>query len=269
MSAFTGPGGGAPAGVSQVAVPPAGAWPAGVPSAGVRPLLAEQLMVLAFSPGDWRLRMGAGSFLSPGLVGAVLTELTLRHCIATDQRGKCRIAGPPSGDPLLDYIGGRIEAQKPRTFVWWIKNRQTGPWLHGQVLGRLVASGLVTTSRGAFRQRSLLAYPQARAELVARVYRALLTDPAQARQLWSADPGTASLTSLAFASEVISGFEWLPRGQRKTARASLNVIRSTDPIGQAVVAAVRAMRKNATAGALAAQNAGQSALQATIFSGMG
>jgi hypothetical protein len=237
-------------------------------AAGTRPLLAEQLMVLAFSPGDWRLRMGSGSFLSAGLVGAVFTELTLRQCIAIDGRGKCRIAGPPSGDRLLDDVRGWIQAEKPRALLWWIKGRAR-PWLHGQVLDRLVASGMVRTSRGAFRQRSYLAYPQARAELVARVHQALLTNPAQAGQLWATDPWTASLTSLAFASEVISGFGWLPREQRKAARAGLNAIRSTDPVGQAVAAAVRALRAKANAGQVAGQMAGQNAIQATIFSGMG
>jgi Golgi phosphoprotein 3 (GPP34) len=258
MSALTGPGGG----------PQAGVPPTGAPPSGTRLLLAEQLMLLAFSPGDRRLRMGPGSFLSVGLVGAVLTELTLRHCIAIDERGKCRIAGPPSGDPLLDDIASWIQNEKPRTPVWWVRNGRARAWLHGQVLGRLAARGLVTTSRGAFRQRSHLAYPPARAELIARLHRALLTDSARVSQLWSADPGTASLTSLAFASEVISGFGWLPRGQRKTARASLNVIRSTDPIGQAVVSAVRTLRANATAGTLAAQ-AAQNAATAAALTSMG
>jgi hypothetical protein len=54
--------------------------PAGVP------LLAEQLMLLAFSPRDWRLRMGVGSYLPTGLV--------------TTSRGRFRQRGGAAAAPL-------------------------------------------------------------------------------------------------------------------------------------------------------------------------
>jgi hypothetical protein len=77
-----------------------------------------------------------------------------------------------------------------------------------------------------------------RADPAARLQRSLLIDPAQAAQLWSSDPSSASLTSLAFACQVVSGVGWLPRPQRAAARAAVKAIRSTDPIGQAVTAFV-------------------------------
>lgn len=52
-----------------------------------RTLLAEQLMLLAF-PAEGPLRMGPGSYLSAGLVGAVLTELTIGRCVTVDQQGR-------------------------------------------------------------------------------------------------------------------------------------------------------------------------------------
>ena len=79
------------------------------PPAAARTLLAEQLMLLAF-PAEGPLRMGPGSYLSAGLVGAVLTELTIGHCVTIDQRGlsagRYRVVplGPRTGDPLLDGL---------------------------------------------------------------------------------------------------------------------------------------------------------------------
>ena len=43
-------------------------------------------MLLAF-PAEGPLRMGPGSYLSAGLVGAVLTELTIGRCLTVDQQG--------------------------------------------------------------------------------------------------------------------------------------------------------------------------------------
>lgn len=222
-------------------------------SAVARPLLAEQLMLLAF-PAAGPLRMGPGSYLSVGLVGAVLTELTFNQCVTIDQHGwsagRYRVVGlgPSTGDPLLDGLAARIAAQPPNTLNWWIRKGANRSALHAELLARLTARGLVTTTRGLLRSRSQLVSPAVRADPAARLQRSLLIDPAQAGQLWSGDPASASLTSLAFACRAVIGVGWLPRPQRAGARAALKAIRSTDPIGQAVAAFVSS-QANAAANA--------------------
>ena len=85
------------------------------PPAAAPTLLAEQLMLLAF-PAEGPLRMGPGSYLSAGLVGAILTELTFSRCVTIEQHGwsagRYRVVavGPGTGDPLLDGLAGRIAA---------------------------------------------------------------------------------------------------------------------------------------------------------------
>jgi hypothetical protein len=216
---------------------------------GTRLLVAEQLAMLAFSAGDGRLRSGPRRYLPAGLAGAVLTDLAVRTCIRIDRRGgsaaKDRVADahPGTGDPLLDGIAVRIQAEAPRTLAWWIRTLGRSG-VQGQIIGRLQANGLVTVSRGVITRRLQLAYPGARADAAARVGQALLAGPAAAAGLWSADPRSASLTSLAFGCRVFTGFEWLPREQRKIARASLRAIRSSDPIGLAVAIAVDRARRS-------------------------
>jgi hypothetical protein len=209
---------------------------------GVRLLLAEQLMLLAFRDSGGRPVRGARSYLRVGLPGAVLAELALRHSVAIEESpsaaGKRRVLALPGrcGDPLLDAMAAWIEAEKPRGLAWWIKNGSRSG-LRVQVLGRLSAAGLITTSPSAFGRRSRLVSPAARADVAARVDQALLADSARAAAVWTADPWSASLTSLAFACRVLQ-VRWLPHGQRRTAQANLAVIRRTDPIGQAVAALV-------------------------------
>jgi hypothetical protein len=222
--------------------------------AAARTLLAEQLMLLAF-PAEGPLRMGPGSYLSAGLAGAVLTELTIGRCVTIDQQGRSagryRVVplGPRTGDPLLDGLADRIAAQPPNTLSWWIRRGANRSALHTEVLARLTAQELVTTSRGLLRSHSRLVSPAVRADPADRLQRALLIDPAQAGQLWSSDPWSASLTSLAFACGVASGLGWLPRPQRSAARAVVKAIRSTDPIGQAVAAFVSAQANAAASSA--------------------
>jgi hypothetical protein len=215
----------------------------------MRLLLADQLMLLAFSPGNGRLRMGARSHLGAGLGGAVLTELALRGSIAMEPgrrpagRLRVRPLGPLAGEPFLDAMAARIQAAKPRTLTWWIRRGLAD--VHGQVLARLTGAGVVTTT-GTLRRHSYLVYPQARDEAVARLQLALLTDPARVAGLWAADPWSASLASLAFACRVLE-IGWLPRDHRRLAKANLRVIRGADPIGQAVSAVVEQARRSQTA----------------------
>ena len=213
----------------------------------MRLLLADQLMLLAFSAGSGRLRLGPRSHLTAGLAGAVLTDLALRGSITIDQRrpaarkNRVQATGSPAREPFLDSLAASVQAQRPRTLGWWI--RSGFPGLHGQVLARLSAAGLVTTSRGMLRRRSYLAYPQAQAEALDRVQGVVLADPALAAGLWSSDPWSAGLASLAFACHVIE-IRWLPRDQRRTAKANLRVIRGNDPIGQAVFDLVEQARQS-------------------------
>jgi hypothetical protein len=214
---------------------------------GVRLLLAEQLMLLAFQGTGGRPVRGARSYLRVGLPGAVLAELALRGSVVIEESpssaGRRRVVALPGrcGDPLLDAVAAWIEASKPHQLAWWIKNGGRSG-LRGQVLDRLSAAGLVTTAPGAFGRRSRLASPAARADAAARVEQAL-AGPARAAALWTADPWSASLTSLAFACRVLQ-VRWLPRGQRQAAKASLADIRRTDPIGQAVAALVYQGRRS-------------------------
>jgi hypothetical protein len=213
----------------------------------VRLLLADQLMLLAFSAGNGRLRMGVRSYLPAGLAGAVLTDLALCGSITIDRRrsaarkNRVQATGSPAREPFLDALAARVQGQRPRTLGWWI--RSGFPGLHGQVLARLSAAGLVTTSRGMLRQRSYLAYPQAQASALDRVDRVVLSDPTLAAGLWARDPWSAGLASLAFACRVIE-VRWLPRDQRRTAKANLRVIRGNDPIGQAVSDLVEQARRS-------------------------
>jgi hypothetical protein len=224
------------------------------PPGAARTPLAEQLMLLAF-PADGPLRMGPSSYLSAGLVGAVLTELTIRGCVAIEPRGRtagrCRVValGPRTGDPFIDGLVDRITAQPPNTLSWWIRRGANRSALHAEVLARLTAQGLVTTSRGLLRSHSRLVSPAVRADPADRMRRSLLIDPTRAGQLWSSDPGSASLVSLAFACRAVTGFGWLPRPQRAGARAVVKALRSTDPIGQAVAAFVSSQASAAAANA--------------------
>jgi hypothetical protein len=230
----------------QFAAQQSAAQQAGRP-AGPRLLLAEQLMLMAFSGGNGRLRMGPRSYLATGLAGAVLTDLALRGSIAIDRRrssarkNQVMATASPAGEPFLDMLAASISAHRPRTVGWWIK--AGFPGLHGQVLARLSAAGLVTTSRGLLRRQSYLASSQPQAEPFERVHRTVLADPAVAAGLWSADPWSAGLTSLAFACHVME-IRWLPREQRRTARANLRAIRASDPIGQAVSDLVEQARRS-------------------------
>jgi Golgi phosphoprotein 3 (GPP34) len=206
---------------------------------GVRLLLPEQLMLLAFAPWNGRLRVGLRlrPYLQVALAGAVLTELALRGSIAVVPRlgrtrtFRVRIAASPAGEPFLDAVTARVRAEKPRTLGWWI--RKGLPGLHRLMLDRLTAAGLVTTTRGLVRRQSHLSWPQARADVFARVHPVLLADPARAAGLWTADPQSASLASLACSCRVVE-VGWLPRDQRRLARANLRAVRDWDPIGQAV-----------------------------------
>jgi Golgi phosphoprotein 3 (GPP34) len=225
-------------------------------AAGVRPLVAEQLAILAFSAGDGRLRSGPRRYLPAGLAGAVLIDLAIRKCIGIDARGgsaekaRLSVTQPGAGDPLLDGIAARIQAETPRTLAWWIRSLSRSG-VQGQVMGRLQASGLATASRGVLSKRVALVYPAARADAAARVRQALAAGPAAAAALWAADPWSAGLTSLAFGCRVLTGVDWLPREQREIARASLRAIRSTDPIGLAVAIAVDRARRSEDAAAAA------------------
>jgi hypothetical protein len=218
-------------------------------SAGGQLLLADQLMLLAFSAGNGRLRLGPRSYLAPGLAGAVLTDLALRRCIGIDQRrasarkNRVQATGSPAREPFLDQLAASIQAQRPRTLGWWI--RSGFPGLHGQVLARLSAAGLVTTSRGMVRRRSYLAYPEAQAEVFERVQSVVLADPARVAGLWASDPWSAGLASLASACHVIE-VRWLPRNQRRVAKANLRLIRAGDPIGQAVSDLVEQARRSSS-----------------------
>jgi Golgi phosphoprotein 3 GPP34 len=228
-----------------------GAFPAqqaGLP-AGLRLTLADQLLLLAFNSGDGRLRMGARSYLSAGLAGAVLTDLALCGSVTVDQqrsaarKNRVLATAAPPGEPFLDALMARVQAERPRALGWWI--RKGFPGLHAQVLARLSAAGLVTTSRPLLRRHSYLTYPQAQAEALERVRHVVLADPALAAGLWSADPWAAALASLAYACHAME-VRWLPRDQRRTAKASLRVIRASDPIGQAVSDLVEQARRSGT-----------------------
>jgi hypothetical protein len=222
-------------------------------------LLADQLLMLAFSPGDGRLRGGPRSHLSAGLAGAVLTELALLGCVAVEPgRGRPTryqvLARPASaGEPFLDAMAARVRAERPRPLSWWIKRGMADSY--AQVLGRLRAAGLVTAARGALRQHNYLANPQPQADAYARVQQALLADPARVAGLWTADPWSAGLVSLAFACHVME-IRWLPRDQRRIAKTNLRLIQSSDPIGLAVSYLVEQARRSASAGAM---NAGANA----------
>jgi hypothetical protein len=218
---------------------------------GLRLLLADQLVMLAFSPGDGRLRTRSHSYLTSGLAGAVLTELALRGCVAVEPgRGRAgryqvRPLSAAAGDPFLDAMAARIRAERPRPLSWWIKRGLADAY--AQVLHRLRATGMVTTTRGALRKHNYLAYPQAQAEAYARLQQALLANPARVTGLWTTDPWSASLVSLAFACHVME-VRWLPRDQRGIAKTNLRLIQGSDPIGQAVAYLVeqsRAARSNA------------------------
>jgi hypothetical protein len=249
--------------------------------AGARLLVAEQLMLLAFSAGDGRLHASARRYLPMGLAGAVLTELALRRGISlTPGRSpeKQQVAGTPTatGDPLLDGVGAQVLAEPSRTLAWWIR-RLSKSGIQGPVSGRLMASGLVENTRGIVSRRLQLTQPAAHADVAARVRQALLAGPAMAApagpagmpgpwsaHLWVTDPGSASLTSLAFACGVINGFNWLPREQRKVAKANLQAIRGTDPIGLAVAILVDRARRNQQASAAASAT-----MNATIINSIG
>jgi len=250
---------------------------------GVRLLVAEQLMLLAFSAGDGRLHRPVQRFLPMGLAGAVLTELALRRGISIDPRGRSPdkqvvVGMPPgTGDPLLDGVGAQVLAQPSRALAWWIR-RLSGSGIQGLVAGRLIADGLAVSTGGLFGRRLHLTQPAAyavHADVAAGVRNALLVGPAVAApagptgvagpagvagpwsaHLWVTDPWSASLTSLAFGCGVINGFNWLPREQRKAAKASLQAIRGTDPIGLTVANLVdRARRAQAAAAASSSVNA--------------
>jgi hypothetical protein len=225
--------------------------------AGTRPLVAEQLILLAFSAGDGQLRSGPRRYLPAGVAGAILTDLAIRRCVGIDGRGGSADrdwlsgAEPGTGDPLLDGVAASIQAGRPQTLAWWIRSLSRSG-VQGQVMSRLLTSGLATPTRGVFSTRPRLVYPAARADAVARVRQALLAGPS-AVTLWSADPWSASLTSLAFGCRVIIGFDWLPREQRGIAQAGLRAIRNTDPIGLAVAIVVdRARRQEAASSSAAA-----------------
>lgn len=222
---------------------------------GPRLLLAEQLMLMGFSGGNGRLRMGPRSHLAAGLAGAVLTELALRGSITVDRRrssarkNQVVARASPPGEPFLDLLAASVSANRPRTVGWWIK--AGFPGLHGQVLSRLSAAGLVTTSRGLLRRQSFLTSAQLQADPFERVYRTVLADPALAggpwpADPWSADPWSAGLTSLAFACHVME-IRWLPRERRRIAKANLRAIRASDPIGQAVSDLVEQARRSGAA----------------------
>jgi hypothetical protein len=217
----------------------------------VRLLLPEQLMLLAFGPWNGRLRVGMRRrpYLEAGLAGAVLTELALRGSIAVEPRPgparkfRVRITASPAGEPFLDAVTAQVRAEKPRTLDWWI--RRGLPGMYRLMLDRLTAAGLVTTTRGVVRRRSVLSWPQARADALARAQQVLLADPARVAGLWTADPWSASLASLALSCRVLE-VGWLPRDQRRLARANLRTVRATDPIGQAVFDVIEQARRAET-----------------------
>jgi hypothetical protein len=215
---------------------------------GARLLLPEQLMLLAFGPWNGRLRVGIRlrPYLELALAGAVLTELALRGSIAVEPRPGpprkfgVRATASPAGEPFLDAVTAQIRAQKPRMLGFWI--RKGLPGLHRLMLDRLTAAGLVTTTKGVVRRHSHLAWPQAQADVFARVQQAVLADPASVGRLWAADPRLASLASLAYSCRVLEAGR-LPRDQRRLAKANLRAIRATDPIGQAVFDIVQETRR--------------------------
>jgi Golgi phosphoprotein 3 (GPP34) len=215
-------------------------------------LLPEQLILLAFGP--WNGRLGAGMrprpYLEAALAGAVLTELALRESIAVEPRPgsarKFRVSSTasPAGEPFLDAVSAQVRAEKPRTLDWWI--RKGLPGMYRLMLDRLTAAGLVTTTHGVMRQHNVLSWPQARSDALARVQQVLLADPARVAGLWTTDPRSASLASLAFSCRVLE-VGGLPRDQRRLAGANLRAVRATDPIGLAVLDVIERARRAKTA----------------------
>lgn len=167
-------------------------------TASAAPLLAEELMLLLFSPSSGTIAGEGTLFYLLG--GALLTELAQLELVETEAAGFRRTLvratgiGPP-GDVLLrsawDYV-----AEKPRGVQTVLA--AVGPPLRAPVLDRLVKRGDVTrstrTTLGVFTSMRLGAGTTGRrADLVERV-RAVLVDGVPP------DPRTAALVALLSAS---------------------------------------------------------------------
>ncbi|GAA1229968.1 GOLPH3/VPS74 family protein [Pseudonocardia alaniniphila] len=164
----------------------------------VAPLLAEDLMLLLFSPSSGTIA-GEGTLFYV-LGGALLAELAQLGLVETEEAGLrgtlVRTAGDaPPGDVLLrsawDYV-----AEKPRNVQTFLA--AVGPPLRKPVLDRLVKRGDVARSTGRtlglFTSTRLGAgTTDRRADLVERV-RAVLEDGVPP------DPRTAALVALLSAS---------------------------------------------------------------------
>ncbi len=92
-------------------------------------------------------RAVAGQTFDAGLAGAVLADLALRGAVSLRGKDVEVVDGTATGDPVLDGVIGVIGASgAPRKATWWVSKLGRRP-LHDDVLGGLVADGLLTEAQ--------------------------------------------------------------------------------------------------------------------------
>lgn len=92
-------------------------------------------------------RVVAGQTFDAGLAGAVLADLALRGAVSLRGTDVQVVDGTPTGDPVLDGVVEMIGASgSPRSATWWVSKLGRRP-LRDDVLGGLVADGLLTEAQ--------------------------------------------------------------------------------------------------------------------------
>ena len=106
-------------------------------------LTVPQAFALLLVEPDGR-RAVAGQTFDSGLAGAVLADLALRGVVSLRGKDVQVVDSTATGDPVLDGVVGVIGAEgAPHKATWWVSKLGRRP-LRYDVLGGLVASGLLT-----------------------------------------------------------------------------------------------------------------------------
>ncbi|MFA5862126.1 MAG: GPP34 family phosphoprotein [Candidatus Thermoplasmatota archaeon] len=201
-------------------------------------VLADDLVLLAFSPENGRMRFAFRSSVAYAVAGALLEDLALHgHITVVDKR--VRVLDESSvGDARLDEALHRlVGSRRTRSADSWV-------WSLGWRMGDapratydvLAQRGILLVRKGAWFglipvQRHALHDRGAHARVVTRVHEALSLGEAAA-------PRERALLALAHASRAIRPI--LTREARRTAKPALKRLLQDDPYARAVRHAIDA-----------------------------
>jgi len=209
--------------------------------------LAEELLLLALNDEKGTVLMAGATGLPYGLAGALLGELIDAGLLRIE--GKTLVAGPmgTARDEFLDGILAQVRsAKRPRDLRYWVgRIGRSGGKIKAKVADRLVGKGIVQREE----HRVLLIFPTTRFPQVNPMpeYGARERVRAALRGMTPPDERTAALIGLAYACELLG--QLFDKSERREVKKKAKEIALRQPVGEAVVRTIEAVRAAAIAAA--------------------